>query len=104
MRQYTAMIDKRASDDKSVRKVQRWHSGELIDVGTTNEDAFCIVLADCIVEAEGFGEEARRHAGPESEDEECEEVAKSHRAADGGEVGKGWGGEVVPGNESEICY
>ena len=75
MREDGAVIDECAADDEGVGEVKGGHGGKLVDVGAADEDGFGVVLSNCVVKAEGFGEESRWHTGPEREDEEGEEIA-----------------------------
>ena len=75
------MVDEGAAHGEGVGEVKGGHGGQLVDILATDESRLSVVLADGVVEAVRFGEETWRHAWPQGEDEEGEEVAKGHGAA-----------------------
>lgn len=93
--------EERAANHQRVGEVQTRHGGELVDVhGVADPETLVVPRADGVDETVAGREEAWRHAGPEGEDQEGEEVAEGHCAAHGGEGGVGGGGVVVPGEEA----
>lgn len=89
-------------DDERVGEMQTRHRGELVDGFPAYPDALCVLLADGVVEAVGVGEQSRRHAGVEAEDEECGEVAEGHGPSRDGKGVVVFGGVVVPAQEPEM--
>lgn len=84
------VVEECAADDEGVGEVEAGHGGELVYGLAVDPDALGVLLADCVEEVVGFGEEARGHARVDAEGCEGEEVTEGHCAAGNGEdVGVG---------------
>lgn len=96
------VVEECRADCEGVGEVERGHGSQLVDVARLDPDALGVLLSDGVLEAVGFGEEARRHARVECEDEECGKVAEGHSAADEGVGVVVWRDKVIPGEEAGI--
>ena len=68
------VVDHGAADAEGVAEMHARHRGQRVDVVARHEDAGGVVVADRVQEAVFGREQARRHAGVESECQEGEEV------------------------------
>jgi len=78
------VVEECGANCEGIGEVKRGHGSQLVDVARFDPDALGVFLSDGVLEAVGFGEEARRHARVECENEECGEVAEGHGATDEG--------------------